>query len=149
TPLSQKNRMLYILSINTLKPNYVRLVSIIFARAVKVKGFVSVYLPDNKFQLTKNQVLQSTSDRHVSAWMFPFQNLRLLSCCNMNVYLCGANGAVSENLLDQADIHPLFDQICGKGMPEHMRGDLPVYPGTPCISVQHSPYGLFRKSPAP
>jgi len=63
----------------------------------------------------------------------------------MGVYLCCTDGAVSKHLLDVPDIHVLFKQKCGKGMPEHMRGDMLADSGKLCIAVYHKSDGLIRE----
>lgn len=56
--------------------------------------------------------------------MFCCQNIPLFGHCDMSINFCNINRAVPEHFLNIADIHIRFQQACGEGMPEHMRGNM-------------------------
>ena len=56
--------------------------------------------------------------------MFCCQNIHLFCHRYMGIYLRNVNRAVPKHFLDIADIHICFQQACGEGMAEHMRGNM-------------------------
>lgn len=73
------------------------------------------------------------------------QNIFLLCIRNMRVYLRCADGAVAEHSLDIPDVHILFQQESGKGMAEHVWGDMLVDPGESSITIDHETDRLIGK----
>lgn len=75
--------------------------------------------------------------------IFMVQYFLLLVGADMGVNLSGGDGAVSEDMLYIADVHVLFQQLCGEGMSEHvgrqMLGDFQ----SPLITGNQQTYGLF------
>lgn len=43
---------------------------------------------------------------------------------NMGIDLCRRNVLMAKKFLDRSEIRPCFQQMCGKGMPEHVGTDL-------------------------
>ena len=63
----------------------------------------------------------------------------------MCVYFCCADGAVSKYLLYVPDIDVLFQQERGKGVAEHMGGNMLADTGKLCIAVYHKADRLVRE----
>ena len=60
----------------------------------------------------------------------------------MGVDLGGQDGAVSQEILDLADIRPVCHKLGGHRMAQHMRGEMGGYPGRPCAFPEHEADGL-------
>ena len=71
------------------------------------------------------------------------QDIFLAGSINISINLCGSDGAVSQKLLDTADIDLLIHKKGGKGMPEHMRCDMKRNPGIGSNSADHIAHGLL------
>lgn len=54
------------------------------------------------------------------SWILMIQDFLLLVGADVGVNLRGGDGAVSEDMLYVADVHVFLQQLCGKGMAEHM-----------------------------
>jgi hypothetical protein len=50
---------------------------------------------------------------------------------------------VPQELLDEPDVHPLFQEQRGRGVPEHVRGHVEEHPGVPGVSPERCAYGLL------
>lgn len=70
------------------------------------------------------------------------QNIFLLCIRNMCINFRCTDRAMSQHFLDVPDIHILFQQQGGKGVPEHMRGNVLADLGKLCIAVNHKADGL-------
>lgn len=53
-------------------------------------------------------------------WIFMVQDFLLLVGADVGVNLRGGDGAVSEDMLDVADIDIFLQQLCSEGMAKHM-----------------------------
>ena len=65
------------------------------------------------------------------------QNIFLLCIRNMCINFRCADRTVPQHFLDVPDIHILFQQQGGKGVSEHMRGNVLADVGKLCITVNH------------
>ena len=60
----------------------------------------------------------------------------------MGVYLGYVYGAMPEYFLDIADVNVRFQETCGEGVAEHVRGDMQGYLGQGRVFVYHPADGL-------
>ena len=74
--------------------------------------------------------------------MFPCQDRPLLCDSNVRIYFGDMDGAVTEHFLDVADVDVGFEEACGEGMAEHVRGDMEVDGGEGAVFVNHAADGL-------
>ena len=81
----------------------------------------------------------------ILSWMFRCQDIPLLGHGNMGIDFRNVDGAVSKHLLDIADINISLQQTCGKGVPEHVWGDVQVDGGKNCVFVDNAAYRLVRQ----
>lgn len=91
--------------------------------------------------ITDNQEL-SFIHPHQIPRMLMHQNIFLLGVGDVGVDFCCADGAVSQHLLDVADIHILLQQECGKGMAKHVGRDVLAEAGKAGIAADHKADGL-------
>ena len=61
----------------------------------------------------------------------------------MSIALCGFDGAVAEYLLYVAAINALIKEAGGKGMAEHVRGNMLLYAGSLHIVLDNGTHRLF------
>ena len=54
------------------------------------------------------------------SWVFMVQDFLLLVGADVGIDLRGGDGAVSEDMLNVADVHVFLQQLCGEGMAKHM-----------------------------
>ncbi len=75
--------------------------------------------------------------------MLPRQNILLLGHRHMRINFRHVDGAVSQHLLNIADIHVRIQQTGRKGVAEHMRRDVLLDGGQRSIFVDHSAHRLI------
>ena len=73
------------------------------------------------------------------------QDITLLCCCDMRIDFRDIDRTVPQHLLDIPYVYIRFQQRSGKGMPEHVRGDVLLYAGKSGVFVYHSPDRLVGK----
>ena len=70
------------------------------------------------------------------------QNVPLFGHGHMGIYFGHIDGAVAQHFLDIADIDIGFQKACGKGMSEHVRGNMQADGSKGGIFSDHSADGL-------
>ncbi len=75
--------------------------------------------------------------------MLRSENIPLLRHCNMRINFRNINRTMPQYFLNIPDINISLQQACGKGMAEHMRGDVQVNRRKGCIPVDHSADSLI------
>ena len=74
--------------------------------------------------------------------MLMHQNILLLGVGDVGIDFCCADGAVSQHLLDVADIHILLQQECGEGVAKHVGRDVLTETSKAGIAADHKADGL-------
>lgn len=94
--------------------------------------------PDN------HQLSLPSSHPHPVSGMLGFQYLHLLPAGNLRIDLSRQDGRMPQHLLDITDVHILFQKQGGKGVPEHVGGNVKTDPGLSGILFDHLAGRLLR-----
>lgn len=78
-----------------------------------------------------------------------YQNIFLLRIRHMCINFRCADRAMPKHFLDIADIHVLFQEECGEGVAEHVRGDVLFDSGDLGVVIDHKAHGLIGQFAPP
>lgn len=84
-----------------------------------------------------NHQLSLPTHPHLVPGMLGFQYLHLLPAGNLRIDLGRQDGRMPQHFLDIADVHILFQKQGGKGVPEHVGGNVKTDPGLSGILFDH------------
>jgi hypothetical protein len=77
--------------------------------------------------------------------MSSFIDLPQLSLAKMGIDLSGSNICVSQQLLDNPEIRPVFQKVGGKGVAQHVGSDLLRYATPLGVLLEDLPKPLARQ----
>jgi hypothetical protein len=80
--------------------------------------------------------------------MVPRQYPRVCRALHLRIQLRGKDGAMTEKVLNVADVHPFFEEEGRNGMAEHVRGQLKSKARSGDVFAQHGSNRLFREAVA-